>query len=573
MGQEFAMGLFLLWGIFFYQGAFADPQSPAWWEPETSDHVPLAPSSVFSRAAPATPHAVKVSCEPHRLVVAVHRDLFGVGRLVAPADLTLGAASCVPVSFAAGTTDVVLFEAGLHQCGIEVQMTPEMLIYRTSLFHKPSPSANPIITRTNAAEIPIECHYPRKGNVSSLAIQPTWAPFRSTVSAEARLGFSLRLMNDDWSGERLSSRFQLGEILHLQARVEAENHLPLRLFVDSCVASPEATLGSTYAIVDSNGCLVDGRQEGVSSAFLAPRVSEETLRFTVDAFRFAGDSRNMLYVICHLKVTRTDQTPDVRNKACSFDVASSTWLPVEGPRSICSCCEARNCDRVPAEQTPSFLPRPRAVEMSWQRSLPAELTAPQAHLTLGPFFVFDSLENSANFPADPAGAQKTPVEDFMPAMESKVDVMRNPVPFKDPGRSANISEEQEDNPELPLDVYLRRGPVFISEAEEGSGFPDLVEAARPEARKALELKAEVVTMTLEGAVSRAENRTTSRTGELTATTSRVAPKTGWMPDFQVCAMVVLIIEATVLLILLAIRLSPRHYGPPCVSEHNDIQRF
>uniref|UniRef100_A0A670J269 Zona pellucida sperm-binding protein 3 n=1 Tax=Podarcis muralis TaxID=64176 RepID=A0A670J269_PODMU len=329
MGQEFAMGLFLLWGVFFCQGAFADPQSPAWWQPETSDSDPLPPSSFFSRAAPATPHAVKVSCEPHRLVVAVHRDLFGVGRLVAPTDLTLGAASCAPVSFAAGTTDVVLFEAGLHQCGITVQMTPEMLIYRTSLFHKPSPSANPIITRTNAAEIPIECHYPRKGNVSSLAIRPTWAPFRSTVSAEARLGFSLRLMNDDWSGERLSSRFQLGEILHLQARVEAENHLPLRLFVDSCVASPEATLGSTYAIVDSNGCLVDGRQEGVSSAFLAPRVSEETLRFTVDAFRFAGDSRNMLYVICHLKVTRADQTPDVRNKACSFDVGRLSWSALQ----------------------------------------------------------------------------------------------------------------------------------------------------------------------------------------------------------------------------------------------------
>ncbi|XP_060137378.1 zona pellucida sperm-binding protein 3 [Zootoca vivipara] len=408
MGQEFEMGLVLLWGILLGQGAFADPQRSAWWQPETLDRVPLPPSS-FSQAGPATPHAVKVSCEPHRLVVAVHRDLFGVGRLVAPADLTLGVASCPPVSFDAAT-NVVLFEAGLHQCGIAVEMTPELLVYRTRLFHKPSPSANPVITRTNAAEIPIECHYPRKGNVSSQAIQPTWAPFRSTVSAEARLGFSLQLMNGDWSGERPSSRFQLGEILHLQAQVEAKNHLPLRLFVDSCIASPEATLGSTYAIVDSNGCLVDGRQEHVSSAFLAPRVSETTLRFTVDAFRFAGDSRNTLYVTCHLKVTRADQMPDVRNKACSFDVASSTWLPVEGPRGICGCCEERNCDRVQGELPHTFRPRPRPLEMSWQRSLPAELTAPQAHLTLGPLFVFDSPESFANFPGDPAGSWKMAVE-------------------------------------------------------------------------------------------------------------------------------------------------------------------
>ncbi|XP_033026132.1 zona pellucida sperm-binding protein 3-like [Lacerta agilis] len=568
MGREFEMGLVLLWGIFLGRGALADPQSSAWWQPETWDRAPLPPSS-FSRAAPATPHAVQVSCEPHRLVVAVHRDLFGVGRLVAPADLTLGAASCPPASFNAGT-DVVLFEAGLHQCGIAVELTPELLVYRTSLFHKPSPSANSVITRTNAAEIPIECRYPRKGNVSSQAIKPTWAPFRSTVSAEARLGFSLRLMNDDWSGERLSSRFQLGEILHLQAQVKAENHLPLRLFVDSCVASPEATLGSTYAIVDSNGCLVDGRQEGVSSAFLAPRVSEGTLRFTVDAFRFSGDSRNMLYVICHLKVTRADQMPDVRNKACSFDVASSTWLPVEGPRSICSCCEARNCDRVPGEQPPSFRPRPRAVGMSWQRSLPAELTAPQAHLTLGPLYVFDSPESVADFPGDPAGSRKMAVEEFK---ESKVDVMRPSLPFKDPGRSANISEEQEDNPEPPVDVYMRRGPIFISEAEEGSGFPDLVEAARPEARKALELKAEVVTMTLEGAISRAENRTASRAGELTATASTAAPGKGWKPTFQFFAMVLIIVESTMLLILAAVHLSLRHHGRPRSSAQHDIQHF
>ncbi|XP_077774095.1 uncharacterized protein LOC144325256 [Podarcis muralis] len=211
----------------------------------------------------------------------------------------------------------------------------------------------------------------------------------------------------------------------------------------------------------------------------------------------------------------------------------------------------------------------------------------------------------------------------MPAMESKVDVMRTPVPFKDPGRSANISEEKEDNPELPLDVYLRRGPIFISEAEEGSGFPDLIEAVRPEARKALELKAEVVTMTIEGAVSRAENRTTSRTGELTATTSTAAPKTearkalerkaevvtmtlqgaitraenrttsrtgehtatastaastaapkkGWSPTFQFIAMIVVVTETTFLVILAAVHLRFSWTPHPCSSAQHDIQRF
>lgn len=37
-------------------------------------------------------------------------------------------------------------------------------------------------------------------------------------------------------------------------------------------------------------CLVDGRLDGASSAFLAPRPRPDVLRFTLDAFRFAGDT-------------------------------------------------------------------------------------------------------------------------------------------------------------------------------------------------------------------------------------------------------------------------------------------
>jgi len=40
-------------------------------------------------------------------------------------------------------------------------MTPDSLIYKTSLSYKPAPSGNLVIVRTNAAVVPIECHYPR----------------------------------------------------------------------------------------------------------------------------------------------------------------------------------------------------------------------------------------------------------------------------------------------------------------------------------------------------------------------------------------------------------------------------
>ncbi|NWU66072.1 ZP3 protein, partial [Pterocles burchelli] len=294
--------------------------------------------------AAAPLHPVAVQCQEAQVVVTVHRDLFGTGRLVRAADLTLGLAACLPVAQSAAES-MVTFVAGLHECGSTLELTPDSLIYKTSLSYKPAPSGNLVIVRSSPAVVPIECHYPRKSNVSSNAVRPTWVPFHSTLSAAERLMFSLRLMNDDWSTERLSNGFQLGESLHLQADVVSGDHVPLRLFVDDCVAtlSPGRSSSPRYALIDLSGCLVDGRADDTTSAFISPRPRQETLQFMVDAFKFAGDDRNLIYITCHLKVSPADQAPNPLNKACSFNKASSLWAPVEGTGDICSCCETGNC--------------------------------------------------------------------------------------------------------------------------------------------------------------------------------------------------------------------------------------
>ncbi|NWI15060.1 ZP3 protein, partial [Crypturellus soui] len=287
-------------------------------------------------------HPVTVQCQEAQMVVTVHRDLFGTGRLVRAADLALGPDACQAVSAVENT---VTFVAGLHECGSSLQMTPDSLIYKTSLSYKPTPTGNLVIVRTSPAVVPIECHYPRRNNVSSNAIRPTWVPFRSTLSSEEKLVFSLRLMSDDWSAERLSNGFQLGESLHFQADVSSENHVPLRLFVDECVATltPDKNSLPRYALIDLSGCLVDGRSDEATSAFLSPRPRQETLQFVVDVFKFAKDDRNLIYITCHLKVSPVDQPPNSLNKACSFNKASSLWVPVEGTGDICSCCETGHC--------------------------------------------------------------------------------------------------------------------------------------------------------------------------------------------------------------------------------------
>lgn len=67
-----------------------------------------------------TPRVV-VKCLEAQLMVTVSKDLFGTGKLIRPADLTLGPEDCEPL-VSMDTDDVVRFEVGLHECGNSLQV-------------------------------------------------------------------------------------------------------------------------------------------------------------------------------------------------------------------------------------------------------------------------------------------------------------------------------------------------------------------------------------------------------------------------------------------------------------------
>uniref|UniRef100_A0A8C5PB90 Zona pellucida sperm-binding protein 3 n=1 Tax=Leptobrachium leishanense TaxID=445787 RepID=A0A8C5PB90_9ANUR len=288
-------------------------------------------------------HPINVRCMEDMMVVTVQTDLYGTGKLVKASDLTLGPRLCRPSSQSTATT--VIFQQLLQDCGNTLQMSSDWLIYSTMLTYNPTSSRNSPIIRTNAAVVPIQCYYPRHGNVSSNAIKPTWLPFSSTISAEERLSFSLKLMTDDWSGPRTSTVFQLGDLFHIEASVDTRNHVPMKVFIDRCVAtlSPDVTSSPSYDIIAQNGCLMDGKQDDASSAFRSPRPTPDRLQFTVDAFRFIGSDNSMIYITCNLRAAAQNQVPNPRNKACSFSKPRNTWTDLEGPGDICTCCDSGNC--------------------------------------------------------------------------------------------------------------------------------------------------------------------------------------------------------------------------------------
>ncbi|XP_075061708.1 zona pellucida sperm-binding protein 3-like [Mixophyes fleayi] len=345
-----------------------------------------------SKQQEGTDSPISVICGGDRILVTVQRDLYGNGRLVKASDLALGPQSCKPAP--QSTDNMVVFENGLQECGNVLEVNADLLVYSTILTYRPS-SDSPII-RTDSAVVPVKCYYPRHGNVSSQAMDPTWDPFSSTLSSEERMSFSLRLMDDDWSSPRLSNVFQLGEVFYIEASVNIRNHVAMRVFVDKCVAtvSSDAKSNPSYEIIALNGCLVDGTREDSSSAFRSPRPQVDKIQFMVDAFRFIGMDSPLVFITCVLRAVATNEPLDALNKACTFSKTSSTWSSIDGHNNICSCCEMKSCE---SQTSQSRRVRPTVGSRHrWKReylsgkSVPHEQTS-----TLGPLIVVGPEGNTA----------------------------------------------------------------------------------------------------------------------------------------------------------------------------------
>ncbi|MGH0187432.1 UNVERIFIED_CONTAM: hypothetical protein FKN15_025108 [Acipenser sinensis] len=272
------------------------------------------------------PQTVAAQCGEAKVVVTVKRDLFGIGQLIKASDVSLG--SC-GVTRQDDATQSVIFEAQLQECGSTLMVVQDKLVYSFTLSYSPTPSSNLPIVRTNSAKVGIECRYLRLHNVSSNALKPTWVPFTSTKLSEAALDFSLRLMTDDWLTQRTSNVYSLGDVLNIEASIDGTNHMPLRLFVDSCVATmvpdrnaspryvfidnsgcvatmvPDRNASPRYVFIDNSGCLVDAKVSGSGSRFISPRVQNTKLQLRLDAFRFYSDPRSSVSVEIINQLTMT----------------------------------------------------------------------------------------------------------------------------------------------------------------------------------------------------------------------------------------------------------------------------
>nr|XP_046208387.1 zona pellucida sperm-binding protein 3-like [Oncorhynchus gorbuscha] len=285
------------------------------------------------RPLPVPASSIAVQCGETAARVEVKRDLLGIGQLIHPADLTLGGCA---VTGEDASAQVLIFVTELHECGSTLTMTDDSLVYVFTLRYTPATLGSSPIVRTREVVVWVECHYQRN-HVSSDSVKPTWNPYASTKVAEELLYFSLRLMTDNWHLERPSKEYVLGDNINFEASVVQFFHVPLRVFVDTCVATviPNANAVPRYAFIENRGCLVDTKLTGSRSQFI-PRTMDDTLQFQIEAFRFHVVNTGSLYITCLLKATTASSPIDHENKACSF---SNGWREANKKDQVCGCCD------------------------------------------------------------------------------------------------------------------------------------------------------------------------------------------------------------------------------------------
>ncbi|XP_065111181.1 zona pellucida sperm-binding protein 3-like [Paramisgurnus dabryanus] len=290
----------------------------------------------FQQKQPVTPSSVAIQCGESSILVEVKQDLFSNGQLIDPSGLHLGGCSPVAQDF---DSKILIFEYALQDCGSVLMMTNDELVYMFVLTYTPQPLGGTMINRADGATVNIQCHYQRNYNVSSNVLNPAWVPYSSTEVGEEVLLFSLKLMTDDWMYQRPSAQYYLGDIINIEGSVKVYNHVPLRVFVDGCVATqvPDPRVPPQYSFIENNGCFVDAKNTGSSSHFL-PRTRTDAIQFQLEAFLFKQQTNPSIYITCLLRATTAVASTDAQHKSCSF--IGNRWFAADGNDQVCGCCDS-----------------------------------------------------------------------------------------------------------------------------------------------------------------------------------------------------------------------------------------
>uniref|UniRef100_A0A3B5ADX0 Zona pellucida sperm-binding protein 3 n=1 Tax=Stegastes partitus TaxID=144197 RepID=A0A3B5ADX0_9TELE len=270
-----------------------------------------------------------LKCHEDSIEVVMRAQLFDPGLPAEPMRLRLGPARDVQdrcIARVSGNGEYII-RAPLAECGNKVMFTESAVLYSNLLLYYPPPSSPGV--QVEGAAISVQCEYKRCIYIihRSLAV--------SFICIDGASKY-------DWNSERPSSVYFLGDTVNIEASVD-HRHLPLRLFVSSCVATLTSDLIKTTSFEHTAAINLPGscvpfyvksdKDLGSNSRFL-PRVHNNLLQIQLEPFLFHQDPRHTMYITCDLEAEPKNNPV---KRACSF--ISDRWRSVDGNDQACESCD------------------------------------------------------------------------------------------------------------------------------------------------------------------------------------------------------------------------------------------
>ncbi|KAF1387912.1 hypothetical protein PFLUV_G00084840 [Perca fluviatilis] len=471
---------------------------------------PLEPEAKIQSDSAYLPD-VSVTCSTSDVVVRVKPAFYGLG--ADTEELKLGS-NCKSNGVLRPNGDL-LFTYPLTACDAVRESPDGYLLYKYELHYEPSGERFPRMT------VDIECRYQRSNHVHRLIVRPTWetAVVRKWLKGSPT-DFQIELMDDSWSTPAESQVYQLGKTVNFE--VSAPNlSNGGKLYINTCHATPSSGSKShilKYTIIDNFGCLLDSKSNPGASQFISR--TDNSLRFSLKAFKFTSDPNPEIRIDCSLFVTPEDAGPT--HKSCTY--VGNGWKALTGDDSICECCDSQ-----------CVTSNPQRAMMEGSASSESLLVSDRPYTEDSFLPVSMSREGETPWKSAEVVKYDDKVQDYEQQLEDEEEsgvvsgVMMEP-DLEELGFRRRVLVEEEDCKVKDSNRFQEDGSGYVVEGEEGfEGREDEIHL-NPKEGKALRHWGEVEPLVSEG---REENWKHTDGGEEDdgTTSSEVEWKTG-LADFR-----------------------------------------
>ncbi|XP_078108429.1 zona pellucida sperm-binding protein 3d.2 [Sander vitreus] len=292
--------------------------------------------------------SVRTLCKFNKMLVQVQRSIMGAGEPVS--QLKLGTCQASKV-----TRDYLYFEYDIGMCGTRRTIINNQLAYSNTLHYDPPRLQGPI-RRAVPFTLRVACSYNRYQYSYKIGYAPKMQMRKIFSPMKNRAKFTLTPRNAQWERLSPSDQYMLGKPVYFEANALSVSQ-DERLYVHLCYVTPEKSPTSTpqFAVVKNFGCMVESKYS--RSRFIPYK--NNAVRFSVDAFLFAGMMAQQLYMHCSMSVGSSVPTPIA--KSCNYDTKTRRWVELYGPDSVCTCCNS-NCSSAASKVTKIISSRPWTIQ-------------------------------------------------------------------------------------------------------------------------------------------------------------------------------------------------------------------